>query len=233
MSPPPETGADREPAGAVEPDALHALLRSRRSLRRFSPAPIGRPVLERLLAAAITAPSSTNRQPWRFTVVTNPDRRRAVAGAVRARADEMKAIVARGHHAADFGNYADFFHEPLESAAAIVIPQYREHEDLIASFIASGGGDPARFTTSAAMHAELASTSAAVMLLLVAAHAEGLGGCWMAGPMIARDEIGGLCGIVPPWRMLGAVALGHPDPALPVPASPGRKSLDRVAEFIE
>ncbi len=214
-------------------DALATLLSTRRSLRRFSPAPIERPVLERLLAAAITAPSSTNRQPWRFTVVTQTERRRAVAGAVRARADEMKAIVARGHHAADFGNYSDFFHEPLEGAAAIIIPQYREHEDLIASFIASGGGDPSQFTTSAAMHAELASTAAAVMLLLVAAHAEGLGGCWMAGPMIARNEIGQLCGIASPWRMLGAVALGHPDPAAPVAASPGRKSIDRIAEFIE
>jgi nitroreductase len=220
-------------AGPAAADALYALLGTRRSVRRFSAAPLERAMLERLLAAAVTAPSSTNRQPWRFTVVTAPGRRRDIAAAVRARADEMKAIVARGHHAADFGNYSDFFHEPLESAAAIIIPQYREHDDLIASFIASGGGDPGRFTTSAAMHAELASTSAAVMLLLVAAHAEGLGGCWMAGPMIARDEIGRLCGIAPPWRMLGAVAIGHPDPASPPPASPGRKSIDRVTEFIE
>ena len=213
--------------------ALYALLGTRRSRRRFSPAPVDRAVLERLLAAAVTAPSSTNRQPWRFTVVTQPARRRDIAAAVRARADEMKAIIARGHHAADFGDYSDFFHEPLEGAAAIVIPQYREHEDLIASFIASGGGDPSRFTTSAAMQAELASTSAAVMLLLVAAQAEGLGACWMAGPMIARDEICRLCGIAPPWRMLGAVALGHPDDAASPPMSPGRKSIDRVAEFIE
>jgi len=231
MSLPPETGTDR--AVAAEAAALYALLGTRRSRRRFSPQPIERPVLERLLAAAVTAPSSTNRQPWRFAIVTESERRRAIVAAVRSRADEMKAIVARGHHAADFGNYSDFFHEPLESAAAIIIPQYREHDDLIASFIASGGGDPSRFTTSAAMHAELASTSAAVMLLLVAAHAEGLGGCWMAGPMIARDEIGRLCGIVPPWRMLGAIAIGHPDPAAPAPASPGRKAIDRIAEFFE
>jgi len=213
--------------------ALYALLATRRSRRRFSPAPVDRAVIERLLAAAVTAPSSTNRQPWRFTVVTQPARRREIAAAVRARADEMKAIIARGHHAADFGDYSDFFHEPLESAAAIIIPQYREHEDLIASFIASGGGDPSRFTTSAAMQAELASTSAAVMLLLVAAQAEGLGACWMAGPMIARDEICRLCEIAPPWRMLGAVALGHPDAAASPAASPGRKPIDRVAEFIE
>lgn len=213
--------------------ALYALLSTRRSRRRFSPAPVSRPLLERLLAAAVTAPSSSNRQPWRFTVVTEPGHRQALAAAVRARADEMKEIVRRGHHADELGGYSDFFHEPLQSAAAIIVPQYREHEDLIASFIASGGGDASRFTTSAAMQAELAATAAAVMLFLVAAHAEGLGACWMAGPMIARTEIEGLLGIAPPWKLLGAIALGYPEDMSASPPSPGRKPLDRVVDFIE
>ena len=87
----------------------------------------------------------------------------------------MKAIIARGHHADDYGSYGDFFHEPLDSAAAIIVPQYREYPDLIAAFIASGGGDPAAFTTSAAMQAELCSTSAAVMVLLLAGPRRGAG----------------------------------------------------------
>ena len=47
-----------------------------------------------------------------------------------ARADEMKAIIARGHHADDFGDYGDFFHEPLDRAAAIIVPQYREYPTI-------------------------------------------------------------------------------------------------------
>jgi nitroreductase len=225
---------------ATAPDAaaLHEFFGSRRSVRAFADAPIDRARLERLVAAAVTAPSSTNRQPWRFTVVTQPARRRAIAAAVRARAEEMKAIIARGHHADDYGRYGDFFHEPLDSAAAIIVPQYREYPDLIAAFIASGGGDPAAFTTSAAMQAELCSTSAAVMVLLLAAHAEGLGACWMAGPMIARADVCELCEIREPWRMLGAIALGHPAPPSPTPSTtpagkPPRKPLDRVIAFIE
>jgi len=212
---------------------MHELFRSRRSVRAFSDAPVERAMLERLIGAAITAPSSTNRQPWRFSVVTAPERRRQIAGAVRERAAEMKAIIARGHHADDYGDYGDFFHEPLDSAGAIIIPQYREYPDLIAAFIASGGGDPTAFTTSAAMQAELCSTSAAVMILLLAAHAEGLGACWMAGPMIARAEVSELCGIQEPWRMLGAIAVGHPAPAAALSAKPARKRLDRVITFVE
>lgn len=205
-------------------------LRSRRSVRAFTDRPIDRDVLVRVLAAATTAPSSTNRQPWRFTVVRSPALRQRVAQAVADKAAEMKAIIARSHHAEDFGDYGDFFHEPLASAAAIVVPQYRPYPDLIANLIESGGGDPAQFSTASAMQAELCSTSAAIMALLLQAHAEGLGACMMAGPMVAKDELHALLRITEPWRMVGAIALGHPAAA---PPGPSRKPLDRVVDWID
>lgn len=207
-----------------------AFLRARRSLRAFTPEPVTREVLVRLLEAATSAPSSTNRQPWRFAVVTAPDLRRRLVEAVRGRTAELTARIQKSHHAEDFGAYGDFFFEPLESAAAVVIPQVREYPDLLANLLRSAGEDPARFPTASAMQAELCSTSAAVMALLLQAHAEGLGACWMAGPMVARDEIHALLSIAEPWRMLGAVALGHPAaPAEPRP----RKPLGRVVQWFE
>jgi nitroreductase len=205
-------------------------LRTRRSVRAFRADPVGREVLERVMQAATTAPSNTNRQPWRFAVVTRESQRRAIATAVRERAEEMKAIIRRGHHAEDFGNYGDFFHEPLESAAAIVVPQYREYPDLIANLLESGGANPKDFHTASAMQAELCSTSAACMALLLQAHAEGLGACWMAGPMVAKDRIGALLDIREPWRMVGAIALGWPAEA---PQVQPRKGLDRVVTWFE
>ena len=202
---------------------------SRRSMRDFSDRPIARETLENLLLAATSAPSATNRQPWQFAVVRSSRLRAAIVEAVRERAEEMKAVIQRGHHAEDFGNYGDFFHEPLLSAAVIIIPQYREYPDLIANLLASGGADPKDFHTAGAMQAELCSTSAAVMNLLLQAHASGLGGCWMAGPMIARDRICALLGIAEPWQMLGAIALGYPagDP----PEQKPRKPLGRVVRW--
>jgi len=205
-------------------------LRSRRSVRDFSDRPVDRDVLVRVLEGATTAPSSTNRQPWRFTVVRSRAMRERLVRAVADRTAEMKAIIARGHHAEDFGSYGDFFHEPLAAAQVVIVPQYREHPDLIANLIESGGGDPARFSTASAMQAELCSTSAAIMALLLQAHAEGLGACMMAGPMVARDEICALLGIRAPWRMIGAIALGHPAGA---PPARGRKPIERVVDWIE
>jgi nitroreductase len=203
-------------------------LRGRRSVRVFARRPIDRALLERLLDAAITAPSSTNRQPWRFAVVTSPSLRAALVRAVRSRTEAMKDIIRRSHHAEDFGRYGDFFFEPLETAAAIVVPQYREYPDLLAELIRSGGGDPATLPTASAMQAELCSTSAATMALLLQAHAEGLGACWMAGPMVARDDVQSILGIAPPWRMVGAVALGWPAET-PEPRS--RKPISQVVQW--
>ena len=121
----------------IDPADFHAWLRARRSVREFAPTPVPRPVLERLLEAATTAPSNTNRQPWRFAVVTAATTRAAIADAVRTRADEIRAIIARGHHADDYGSYGDFFHEPLAAATVIIVPQYREYPDLIALRLAS------------------------------------------------------------------------------------------------
>ena len=205
-------------------------LRTRRSVRTFTTQPVAREVMERVLEGAITAPSSTNRQPWRFAVVRARAMRERLVAAVAARTAEIKAIIARSHHAEDFGNYGDFFHEPLASAQVIVIPQYREYPDLIANLIASGGGDPAQFSTASAMQSELVSTSTAIMALLLQAHAEGLGACMMAGPMVARDDIHALLGIESPWHMVGAIALGYPEGEAPVR---GRKPLDRVVTWIE
>jgi nitroreductase len=206
-------------------------LRTRRSVRTFADRPVERVVLERVIEAATTAPSSTNRQPWKWAVVTDPGIKRAIVEAIGKRAAEIKEIISRGHHAEDYGSYGDFFYEPLRDAAVIVVPQYRPYPDLIANLIASGGGDPSKYTTAGAMQAELVSTSAAIMALLLQAHAEGLGACMMAGPMIAKDDIHRLLGITEPWQMVGAIALGHL--AAPAAGAMPRKPMDRVVTWHE
>ncbi len=202
----------------------------RRSTRQFEDREVPREVLERVLQGAITAPSATNRQPWQFAVVTDPVMRGQIADAVQARAIEIRKIIAQGHHADEYANYGDFFHEPLAAAQVIIIPQYREYPDLIANLIKSGGGDPSNYHTASAMQAELCSTSAAVMTLLLQAHAEGLAGCWMAGPMIAKTRIEARLGIHAPWQMVGGIALGYPDEQ---PVAKPRKPLDKVVTWFE
>jgi nitroreductase len=51
------------------PESVLALLRERRSIRRYRPDPVPEEMVEQLLEAGRLAPSASNRQPWAFVVV--------------------------------------------------------------------------------------------------------------------------------------------------------------------
>ena len=53
-------------------------IEKRRSIRKFKPEPVPRDLMDELLEAARLAPSATNRQPWRFQVITDPDLKRRI-----------------------------------------------------------------------------------------------------------------------------------------------------------
>lgn len=58
--------------------SFYQQMRTRRTVRDFSPAPIPIDVIENALRTAGTAPSGANRQPWHFAVVTNPALKRQI-----------------------------------------------------------------------------------------------------------------------------------------------------------
>ena len=53
---------------------------SRRSIRKYTAEPVGDEVVERLLRAAMAAPSAGNQQPWRFVVLHDREVMRAITG---------------------------------------------------------------------------------------------------------------------------------------------------------
>lgn len=55
-------------------------IRTRRSIRRFTSEPIPAEIVTRLLAAAMSAPSAGNQQPWHFVVVDDRKLLDAVPG---------------------------------------------------------------------------------------------------------------------------------------------------------
>jgi nitroreductase len=53
---------------------LYEAIHGRRSVRRYAPEAIDRAILDRIVDAAIWAPSGGNAQTWRFVLVTEPTR---------------------------------------------------------------------------------------------------------------------------------------------------------------
>ncbi|HEY73709.1 MAG: hypothetical protein B6I35_09905 [Anaerolineaceae bacterium 4572_32.2] len=63
----------------ISPQSLLALLKGRRSIRRYRPDPVPDEMIEQLLEAGRWAPSASNRQPWVFVVVQDDAVRQQVA----------------------------------------------------------------------------------------------------------------------------------------------------------
>ncbi len=64
--------------------ALAERLGQRRTCRDFSNEPVPRAVIEAAIAAAGSAPSGANHQPWHFAVIASPERKRAIREAAEA-----------------------------------------------------------------------------------------------------------------------------------------------------
>ncbi len=74
------SAADRSRASAEFLDRL----KTRRTVRHFSPEPVPIELIENAVRCAASAPSGANRQPWRFVVVADPDVKRRIRESAEA-----------------------------------------------------------------------------------------------------------------------------------------------------
>ncbi|MCC7361110.1 MAG: nitroreductase family protein [Anaerolineales bacterium] len=195
-------------------DALR-LIQSRRSIRRYTPAPLPADALERLLTAASWAPSAHNRQPWRFVVLT--------ALAAKARLAEAMAARLRADRLADG--------DPPEAVEADAAKSYARVAQAPAVIVAALTlADMDRYPDPRRAQAEylmaVQSVAMAVQNLLLAAHADGLGACWMCAPLFCPDAVAQALDLPPEWQAQALVTLGYP-------ASAGKPPLRRpLAESV-
>lgn len=202
---------------------LLQLMRQRRSVRRFRPDPLPEPLLEQLLEATRWAPSASGRQAFRLILVTDREviveMRRAVERACERLASE--ATDERAREAAAYGGRY-FLH--FGGAPAVVVTIYRAGVDLLRPGQAKGDGTPRQLLDA------ISSFSAALMQLLLAAEALGLGACWMTGPLVAGEELRGLLQVPSGWELGAVVPVGFADEA---PEAPRRRELRQLVRRID
>ncbi len=201
-------------------DALLELIQSRRSVRNFEERSVSRGDLIRLLEAARQAPSNHNRQPWKFVIIEDRERIRDLAAQVRVGMErklgslpEMAAI-----HSAGLVQHGTFF----ASAPVLIVAM---HKLPIAAAAPLWDGLPHPELVSG----EALSVAMAVQNLLLAAHALGLGACFMTAPLLA-DDLTELLNVPPGFGVTGLIAVGYPDAP---PQAPRRKSLEHIADFYQ
>ena len=191
-------------------DLLRAL-RERRSVRRYTAAPVAREQLLQLLEIAGWAPSAHNRQPWRFAVLQSSGVKQKLAAAMgdRLRADRLAdgddpALVAQDTER----SRARIVEAPAVIVACMTIAEMDSYTDD-------------RRTAAEGMMA-VQRTAMAVQNLLLAAHAGGLGACWMCAPLFCQDTVAAVLQLPPSWQPQALITVGHP-------ASNGKPALRRAA----
>ncbi len=98
------------------------LMETRRSVRDFSSDPVPQSVIESAVAAAASAPSGANVQPWRFVVVTNPERKRRLRLAAEAEEREFYARRASDEWLQALAPIGTDWKKPfLETAPAVIV----------------------------------------------------------------------------------------------------------------
>jgi coenzyme F420-0:L-glutamate ligase/coenzyme F420-1:gamma-L-glutamate ligase len=199
-------------------DDLHAFLRSRRSIRHFKPDPIPSDILQRVIETATYAPSSHNLQPWRFAVLTHAEAKSRLAEAITARL--RQDMTAEGVPEADIqARIKRSIHRAHEAPVVVVLCR-----DTIK---VNPQPDALRQQAEAMMGTQ--SVALAGLQLLLAAHAEGLGGTWICWPLFAPDETRYILGLPAEWEPQGMIFLGYPNEA---PETPERRPLQKVTRYL-
>ena len=208
------------------------IIKQRRSIRVFDRRMPPRELIAECLEAATWAPSATNQQPWEFIVLTG-----TALEAVNAITEEN--FFQRLPDGNAFGDPP----EPLKTrqqevldamlAAAekagidpneIFEKSLRFFDAPVAVYFVSYKGADGQYGLS---------TAAALENFLLAAHARGLGACWLTVTVICAEDIKKHLGIADDRELLGGVALGYPAEETAINTFPRlRASVDEVTRWL-
>jgi len=100
---------------------------SRRSVRHFAPDPVPLEVIEEAVRAAACSPSGANLQPWRFVVVTDPQRKRRLRQAAEAEELEFYTRRASAEWLRAVAPMGTDWQKPFLETAPVVIVVFEVH----------------------------------------------------------------------------------------------------------
>jgi nitroreductase len=178
-------------------EEFYRLLFARRSIRKFKPDAIPPETLERVIHAALEAPSGKNRQNWRFYVLTGKKRDAYLTLSQKSWIG-IKDILEKRLKPSLYQFTERFFYTLGNAPVVILCYSQNDSEERY--------------------HTSIGSVYMAVENLNLAAVAEGLGACTMGAPLEIRAEVDAFLGVqeLPEYKtgnleLLCAVVLGHPD----------------------
>lgn len=199
--------------------AVYERLRTRRTCRFFTDAPVPREVIEQALLAAGTAPSGANHQPWHFAAISSPEAKREV----RRLAEEEEREFYTGKASAEW----------LEALAPLGTDEVKPYLDTAPWLIAvfgqrRGGPQPGDHRQN---YYVTESVGIAVGFMLAALHEAGL--ATLTHTPAPMKFLNAICARPADEKPLMLIVVGHPAPDATVPAhAVQRKPLGGISSWI-
>jgi nitroreductase len=187
---------------------LFTAIKGRRSCRNFSPDPIGEETIEKILEAAIWAPSPLNSQPWEFMVITHQGMKEKIF----SEADRCRKWALEKSGWKWLGPYQLDFLRTVPVLIAVV-------------------GDPKKTGVDMFMEEGYvgyqAACAAAIQNMHLAAHSFGLGSLWFT--LFDRKAMREILSIPPEKTPLALICLGKPSsPPPPIPRKEAKEKTTYI-----
>ena len=188
-------------------------IRDRRSIRKYKSEPVRKALIDQILQAGILAPSSKNRQPWKFIVATGSAKDEACRvmedGISRERSapfiTESREHIGGAEHTVQIMKQAPvliFVVNPLASCFDKALSNDERVSDIC----------------------NAQSIGAAIENMILEATDLGLGSLWICNSFFAQQELSEWAG----GELYAILALGYTDEA---PEARPRKNMESVVEW--
>lgn len=190
----------------------------RRTVRQFAERPVPRQVIEDCLAAAGSAPSGANKQPWHFVAVSDPQVKKSIRRAAESVEDDFYHGRAPESWLQDLEPFGTDEHKPYLEIAPWLIAIFEVKYE-----VTKEGDRYKHYYTRE-------SVGIATGMLITAVHQAGLVSLTHTpSPMEFLNEILGRPAHERPYLLL---VVGYPAEGVQVPDI-SRKALDEISTFID
>lgn len=163
-------------------DTVLDIMTSRKSIRRYNTDPVPDEMLDKILESARWAPTGENYQPWRFIVIRDQETRNKIGDLAKVGSgSRMTAWYCLGHMQERFAGIKDEAKraEVLRFMYSGEVSEFARKSPVVIAVIGTlkeGSVDVPY------------DLSAAIENMLLMAHAQGLGGCWVHGPVATTRD---------------------------------------------
>lgn len=189
---------------------------NRRSIRKYKTDPIPQEDILAILESGLKAPSSKNRQPWKYVVIQGESKKEML--------DVFRRGIEREEHMT-----ALLPESKMHIKAAKYTVDIMENTPVIVFVVnTQGSGLSEQMTPEEHIYeiCNVQSISASIQNMLLTATERGIGSLWICDIYFAYEELCQWLG--DEGQLLAAIAFGYPDEQ---PNARPRKALDEVVEW--